>query len=241
MRTIAFLLALVCLMPHSAWAIHGASKASFKAIDEQLDRAYSIQHFWKDSQGNDVSIDETMRKLNFEKGLIDQNGARIAELERHMESLKRDRDLARSKAIHLTLVAYGVVPEYDGGKPAMPSGTVVHPSFAGKQATWIAVAGENAPRPVITPKGEEKEIPKAVELITGKEPDGVTFPDGVTMIFPQFFEERDAHGHLPSVEALAALLIHEQRHFVQFTTPGQGDKMTWYERELAAHKADLSE
>ncbi len=240
MKASNFFLGVVFLLPKNVWAIHPASPDAIQQIKDQLDAANLVQNGpFLDKQGNDISIRRIMEVINWQKQ-HNPDPTYMAEQERHLKDRTRDRDLARSKAIHLTLVAYGVVPEYDGGKPKMPIGTMIDPDFAGKQAAWIAIAGENADRTYINSKGELKKIKKA-ENKKHEEPDGVTSSDGVTIIFPQFFERKDAHGNHPSPAALASILMHEQRHFVQFTTPGQADKMTWNEREKSAHDADMGE
>lgn len=242
MKAAQFLLAVVFLVPSDGWAIHPASSDAILSIQAQLDRANLIQDGpFLDAQGNDISIKATMNALDWQKlHNPDPNKAYMAAQERHLKDLTQGRDLARSKAIHLTLAAYGIVPTDKAGRLIMLRGAIVVPDYAGKTATWIVVAGDNAPRSALTPEGSVITTQKAVDKVTGKEPSGITYLDGVTKILTKSFEPTPKGNSMSPLD-LALLLIHERRHFIQYVTPGKGDKLTFNKAEVDAYLDDLGE
>ena len=238
MRRVVVLFSLLFLPWQRVWALHPASADDLRAIQDKLDQANLIQYDLADSSGNDLSIRRTKRDLDLAR--LTGNKLEIEELDRQIQSLIRQRDLARCKAIHMTLAAYGIVPTNSQGRLRMPHGTIVVPLFAGRTATWIAIAGDNKKRQAIKPDGTVTTIDAANDPVTGKEPNGVTDLDGVTTILSETFE-RDLKGNSIRPLDLALLLIHEQRHFKQYVTPGKGDKLHFNAAELDAHQADLGD
>ncbi|MCX5795265.1 MAG: hypothetical protein NTY77_07225 [Elusimicrobia bacterium] len=231
---------MVLLPSINVWALHPAAADAVKAIQAELDRANLIERGLTDNQGQDISLAKTIEDLEKESNFIDPNRTTVEYLKQRVQALTQERDVARDKAIHLTLAAYGIVPTDKAGRLMMLRGAIVVPDYAGKTATWVVVAGDNAPRSALTPEGSVVTTPKAVDKVTGKEPSGVTYLDGVTKILTKSFEP-DPKGNSMSPLDLALLLIHERRHFIQYLTPGKGDKLTFNKAEVDAYLDDLGE
>jgi hypothetical protein len=144
------------------------------------------------------------------------------ELTAEIDSLKRQRDLDRDRAIHMTLRAYGLVrTDAATGALVMPEGKLVMTSpIKGQDIHWIAIAGDNEGRWVLNQKGEAVHIPP-FRSPTGKGSSAFTVVDGVTTLLEPAFQT-------PGL--LAMTLLHEQTHFNQYITA----EMSYAEREIAA-------
>ncbi len=218
------LVAISLFLPaHTAFAIGPASKENVAAIEEYLADARLVE---KNIAKAYESWKENTRRTP-------PDSRTVAAFERKISELKRERDLFRDKAIHLTLRAYDILPVDGSGKLVYPQGGILVPGdFAGKKAHWIPVAGENIPRPTLDAKGKPYTIPKAKDPKTDREPIAFTPYDGVSTLFPgEPFQ---------SPTDLALALYHEKVHFEQYITPGQGDVLSFSEREMKAWSAEMS-
>lgn len=210
-------LLIACLLPGGAWAIHPATTT--KDIDDAIRKGNSIQFTIDQIQGD-------LSDLDGKKFKTMQDLAKIGQLEGAIKGLQKDRDIAFHQAIKKALVAYGLAPDAGSGQPAMPTGTTVHPKYKGRHAEWIVVYNPDPARSMLDNSGRPDPI-SGNPLECGRGVCGQTGADGVTVIY----------GTVRRAGDLAVLLYHEQLHFEQFTTAGQGDKLTRYNREINAWQA----
>lgn len=130
------------------------------------------------------------------------------------------------EAGQLALIAYDIVPTDGLGRAKMPQGDSVSRGPAGgKHVYWLLVADVN--RPIAWQRPDGSAAPSTP--VPGN-PNGATTPDGVSRLFPQAFQSPDW---------LAGVLVHEETHFQQYTTPQLGDIKTPAELEVDAYNADL--
>lgn len=158
------------------------------------------------------------------KELLKVKPSARVQLESDIAALKRQQILEFNHAIHLTLRDYDLVYVDPFDRVKMPQGVLVHPGLAGKTATWIPIAAATEERTLPLKNGDTRVLP------VRPEDSALTGADGVTIIKPEAFTT-------PGL--LALTLLHERKHFDQFTTPGQGDKFTSPELEIPAYEAQL--
>lgn len=135
---------------------------------------------------------------------------------------EKERDLARNKAIHITLLAYGITPADASGNPEMLKGiAVTNDASKGLLRHWHAIAADNTKEHWGQgADGVLMNVPPADSRTMA-----LTGSDGITTLFESAFE---------SPAYLALILRHEREHFKQFVTPGKGDKLTDNERDKEA-------
>lgn len=139
----------------------------------------------------------------------------------------RDQALLRNKAIHLTLVSYGITLEGANRKPVQPSGQIqLRDAFQGRTISWSPVADDGRAY-IAENKGRAIPTPPVNKQTT----EAMTWSSGVTLIYEKAFLDPDM---------LAVVLFHEHEHFAQFTTPGSTANMSFHEREAAAWQKTAS-
>lgn len=132
---------------------------------------------------------------------------------------KAKKYAALTKAIHMTIEAYGLEPD-------KPIGTSVMQSTNGRKLTWLPVAREMEAHEIERLNGSRSEIEQPKEKVYG-----ITYPDGTTFMDPSVFE--DGPGFL------ASYLLHERIHFEQITTDGKASKLTYAALQEEAYKAQV--
>jgi hypothetical protein len=136
--------------------------------------------------------------------------------------LAREEDkqsAARTKAIHMTILAYGL-------EPASWSGTSVMPMTKKRTITWMPVARESEARQVQSADGSLQDVKQ-----DKKDYVGLTYQDGVTVLPPKAFEKGPGY--------LASILLHERTHFEQITTDGKGNVMSYAEAQKEAYQTQV--
>jgi hypothetical protein len=212
-----FLVGTFCFLPFRGWAIHSPVDSNdVRATDDLIRSGNSIQNAIDLKQGNLAVLEGKDYKTA-------QDRADIALLDVQIKGLKRDRDVVFHQAIKKTLVVYGLAPDNGSGLPVMPTGMTVHPHYKGRQAEWIVIYQGDPERTMFDNNGRPDSIKRDL-LQCGPRGCGHTGSDGVTVIY----------GQLSTAGDLAVLLFHEQIHFQQFTTSGQGDRLTHNDREIQA-------
>lgn len=155
------------------------------------------------------------RRIEPDQRLIARQDAIIA-------GLQKQRETSMLDAIAKTLIAYDIVPGRNG-VPQTPSARSVVPGFEGPPWTWTIRYGVEHVRVSLATRSGVVHYPAPTMRERGR-----TTPDGFTVIWGEFSDPR----------LLALLLVHELRHFEQFTTPGKGDAWTRAEFELDAYAAE---
>lgn len=152
------------------------------------------------------------------KGIKDKAGPNSdsPEIKAAIARLTVRRDTERDRAIHMTLLAYGIVPADRENHPEDQFGSSVVPGpYNGKRAHWIPIASDNETRQTTTASGAPlPQDPCPPDEETGQPQQACTFRDGVTLLYPEAFG---------SPALLASTLFHEHVHFRQFITAGKGD------------------
>ncbi|OGR91458.1 MAG: hypothetical protein A2V88_06630 [Elusimicrobia bacterium RBG_16_66_12] len=171
-------------------------------------------------QAEIVTLQEKQKKLGREFSTTAHY--EMIRISNEIASAEKDRDLARNKAIHITLLAYGVTPADSSGKPEMLKGiAVTNDASKGLLRHWHAIAADNTKeRWGQGTDGVLMNVPPANSKTMA-----LTGSDGITTLFEPAFEN-------PAY--LALILRHEREHFKQFITPGKGDKLTDNERDQEA-------
>lgn len=198
MRILVLLCALSAVSARNAHAIRQATQAEIDAIEAQISTA----------KGMDEKIDLAKTKLEAASSSIEASKANLRALERDVEREEAKQRAARTKAIHMTILAYGLTPD-------QPSGRSVMRSTKDRTITWLPVAGEGEDRLVQSAKGNLGRRPS--KMPAGNIA-GVTYPDGVTYIPASTFNRGPGF--------LASVLLHERIHFEQYTTDGKGNVMS---------------
>ncbi|MEQ1919055.1 MAG: hypothetical protein ABL955_07635, partial [Elusimicrobiota bacterium] len=145
-------------------------------------------------------------------------------LDSALTRLNRDRKAAYEQAMWLTMRAYDIIPFADN-EPILDDGvSVLRSPENGKHITWIPIFDDVGPKPDQDEFGRNPGIRKVGPNIAGN-----TASDGVSRIFPGAFN---------SPAELASILVHEQLHVRQNTTPGMGDTMTTAELEVEAYEEE---
>jgi hypothetical protein len=193
----------------NAFAVNFASKTDIDAIEAQLLTA----------QGMDDKIRKARLKYEAADSNIETSKADLRGLKRDVEREEAKQRAARTKAIHMTIQAWGLAP-------AKLSGTSVMRWTKGRTITWLPVAGKIEDRQVESPKGKLGLSKKPSEPA-----DAVTYPDGVTYISESRFLRGPGY--------LASVLLHERTHFEQFTTEGTGNVLSRAQRQEQALQAEV--
>ncbi|MDE2290946.1 MAG: hypothetical protein KGL53_02590, partial [Elusimicrobia bacterium] len=180
---------------------------------------------------------------NFDQWLHDQ-----------LEPYRARRDAIMQEAIDGTLVAYGILPAGDDGKPIMPTGDAVDPLLKhyglDGPVTWKVVFRAPPPTERVVAAGHwtvHGTIPPLVQRLSAddiRQHNGVTTPDGVTFIWPDFgYREKDHPEiiHTMSAPALARLLFHELNHFRLKTSKTTAGALGQNEEEVRVCDKDLKE
>lgn len=197
---------VVLLAPLMAFALKKASGDEIKTTQEQILTARRM----------DEQIGAAQEILINYLKTPNANPEVIRRYERAIQREKDKQDAAFTKAIHMTIRAYGLEPKY-------PSGTSVMPSTKGREISWLPVARDDLPHFIQDVKGSTTLHPQSRRIYYGK-----TTKDGVTYIDRTAFDR--------GVGWLAATLLHEQLHFEQFTTRGRGDSLSVAGREEEARR-----
>ena len=138
---------------------------------------------------------------------------------KEVDALARERDLAYSKAAHLTIEAYDLNPPRLSGRNCRQG------AFQGFPAHWIVVAGDREALTVIDRDDEPHTYPAP-----GIQDSAALLQTGVLFLYPDAFNRI---GHL------ASIIWHERIHFIQATggRPAQG--LSTEEREIEAYGSML--
>ncbi len=208
MKTLVLVGVMAFASAQDAFAIKAASSAEIAAIQKQI------------FVGNrmDADVKDAELKVVLAKTARESEG-KILELKNALAREQDKQSAARTKAIHMTILAYGL-------KPASWSGKSVMTSTKDRTITWMPVARESAARQVQSADGALKDVKQDKEDYVG-----LTYPDGVTALPPKAFEKGPGY--------LASILLHERTHFEQFTTDGKGNKMSYAEAQKEAYKAQV--
>lgn len=185
---------------------------SDKAAFEQIYKLLDFGHIYNRSIGEfEIKLEKELR--------IHGNSENAQVLRSKIESFKSDRDRNYSKAAHLVAKVYDIAPN-------PPVRNSVLPGFQGTQARWSFVSMELRPLTVVGADGkvEVRQVPPNAAAISS--------PDGSVVLSPLAFANSD-------VPMLAAYILHEKRHFEQYTTRGLGDSMSQPDREADAYLTTL--
>ncbi|MEQ1918310.1 MAG: hypothetical protein ABL955_03865 [Elusimicrobiota bacterium] len=207
------ILALFVLSARSAFAIKPASQSEIDAIEAQLLIA----------NGMDAGIEKAKLKYKAAETNIETNMADLHALKIDVEREEAKQRAARTKAIHMTILAYDLTP-------SKPDGTSVMPLTKDRTIAWQPVADEIDDRQVQGTTGKLNPAPKPV-LKSGGIIAGLTYQDGVTVIPQSSFNFGPGY--------LASVLLHERTHFEQYTTDGKGNAMTTAERQQEAYQSQV--
>lgn len=138
--------------------------------------------------------------------------------------LEKAQKNAAEQALWLTARAYDIIPFADN-LPILDEGTsVLWSKEKGASITWLPVFEENGKKNL----QDESGAPAGFRTV-GSGIAGNTASDGISRVFPAAFS---------SPEMLASVIIHEQRHFIQNTTDGEGNKKTTAELEVEAYEEE---
>ena len=139
MKRFIALLVISCLAIGQALAIRPASKKEYDRIQKYLTEAERIDK---------VEIVKLKRQETAVANIF-TSAAHYERIRIHNEITyaEKERDLARDKAIHITLLAYGIAPADSSGKPDMPKGiAVTNDASKGLLRHWHAIASDNKER-----------------------------------------------------------------------------------------------
>jgi len=209
MRIITVTSFLLVASLQGAFALKPASQSDLDAIEKQL----------ADAKRLDENINAAIKKYSEAAADVKTTGAKRLELDKVVEREMAKQRAARTKAIHMVILAYDLAP-------ASLNGTSVMRWTKDRTITWLPVAGEAEDRQLQNVSGRLKKAKKPPERYSG-----VTFPDGVTYIPESTFKN--------GAGFLASVLFHERTHFEQYTTKGMGDVMSQTEREVNAYQKQL--
>ncbi|MDE2489456.1 MAG: hypothetical protein KGM24_01325 [Elusimicrobia bacterium] len=235
MRVAAFAGLIALLSCRTAFALHPANAAAVRRIAAFIAAAEQEQAALTPLTEKNGKLDRLKKSLGLLLMSGDENNAdfykrQIAQLEAKIKHLSDARDVARDKAIHLTLTAYGIVPADADGRPEEPAGISYMSPEYGRHISWIPYAEDNdRTRIYQNASGSAFNLwgfGRLNRTSTGHKEFALTGVDGVTTV------DRKAFLHGPGF--LALILSHEIVHFRQFTTPSRGPKMTSAQRELEA-------
>lgn len=201
------------------WPVVGWS-AIRRASDAEI---LGIQSTIKKAEGKNEDLREAQANLDRAK-----NDSQKAKYAAQIDSLKKEQEQLYNEAIQLTIKAYEILPP--GRKlptaemlKRCPSNTdpQTHERDPNKHyyVTWTPMFDLHTTKDIVNEfGGSEAKDPLLIDW-------GVTSSDGISRIFPEAF-------HDPA--RLASTIIHELKHFDQFTTPAE-QKLTPGQREVDAY------
>jgi hypothetical protein len=243
MRAAAFAGIIALLSCRTAFALHPANAtavrriAAFIADAKQEHAALTPLIGTKKKKGK---LDRLKKSLGLLLMSGDEDNAdfykrQIAQVKAKIKSLRDARDVARDKAIHLALTAYGIVPAGADGRPEEPVGiSRMQDSENGRRISWIPVAmNDGRTRIPQSASGSAFNffgLGRLLKITARSNLFALTGTDGVTTV------DRTAFLHGPGY--LALTLAHELVHFRQYTTPGRGSRMSYAEREVEAWRKE---
>jgi len=200
-----WLCVVIVMNSSSAFGLDTPSDTSVKDIQKQI---YAANRMDKQI-GDAVALVHRAQRAG-------KSEEEISRLQNGVVREKAKKYTALTKAIHMTIGAYGLEPD-------KPIGTSVMQSTKGRKLTWLPVAREMEAHEIERLNGSRSEIEQPKEKVYG-----ITYPDGITFMDPSAFE------HGPGF--LASYLLHERIHFEQITTDGKANKLT-YAAAHAGHRA----
>ncbi|MBI3505025.1 MAG: hypothetical protein HY059_09305 [Proteobacteria bacterium] len=226
MRRAALLSLLVCLSPEAAHAFRDPGDGpEIRAIEDHIELGRLLQS----------QVDAARRALSADGRSIDNvrpDSRAVQEQQRAIAELERRRDLAYSKALHRIAAAFDLqLPQR--------SGVSVMPGTRGRTIEWVIVAAPRHPRMMMGTDARGRPVPLVVPAPSLDEATGITSFDGVTTVFPEVFYQRTTEVK-NIIRLIAVHLAHERAHFLQYTTPGQGDRMSKGQLENAAYASQRS-
>ncbi len=226
MKTFLMPLVMILLLCRAAYALHSASREDRERIIVLLDDAEQTQKDVDDIAAALRSYREHL-KFDLSQGTpanVREDRDEIENFQEQLESRMDHLTVARDKAIHLALTAYGIVPADADGVPIAPAGVSSMPDEErGLPIVWTPRAQDNDQmRPYWDNHGRQKAAS------TGHQVFALTGSDGMTVV------DQSAFRHGPAF--LALILSHELIHFQQYTTPGWGSNLTVAEQEVDAWK-----
>lgn len=184
---------------------------------------------------SDISVEDIQNQIYAANRLDKQIGDAVALVLKAQREEKTEEEISRlqnrvlrekakkyaalTKAIHMTIEAYGLEPDKS-------IGTSVMRSTKGRKLTWLPVAREMEAHEIERLNGSRSEIAQPKEKVYG-----ITYPDGTTFMDPSVFEEGPGF--------LASYLLHERIHFEQITTDGKANKLTYAALQEEAYKAQV--
>lgn len=203
-----FLACVVCAAgAQSAFALKKASSSEVREIQAQIYLANKMDSAIREAEGRLV----VAKNSPF-------NAGKVIELDKALAREINKQSAARTKAMHMTILAYGL-------EPVGWSGTSVMPWTKGRTIHWQPVAREREARQIQNADGKFRDVKQGGDYA------GITYIDGVTYMDPSAFEKGPGF--------LASYLLHERVHFEQFTTAGKGDAMTYAEAQKEAYQAQV--
>ena len=208
MRILLFFCAFCAAGIPSAYAIKHASPAEIDVIQKQIFLANKM-----DAEVRKADLDLHIAKVS------KAGDANIIALEKTLAREKDKQNAARTKAIHMTILAYDLAP-------VNHRGTSVMPWTKDRQIEWLPVAHEIEARQIQNSDGTLKNSSQPKKPVLG-----VAYPDGVVYLAPAAFEK--------GVAVLASAILHERIHFEQMTTAGKGNIKSRAEAEAEAYKAEM--
>lgn len=207
--TIKFWLgAILSINSLNAFAINPASPTAIADIQKQIYAA----------NGMDLQIGIAVQAVN-DAERLKLSPEKIDALKKQVEREKAKKNAALTKAIHTTIIAYGLESNKSTGKSVMP-GT------RGREISWLPLAREMEAHEIESIRGARNPIEQPRDEIVG-----ITYPDGTTFMDPSAFLNGPGY--------LASFLLHERIHFEQITTDGKANKLTLAKIEEEAYQAQV--
>lgn len=207
MRLILALPIMMCLIQNAA-ALKTAIAQDYREIEKQISAK-------KDAEDDIVNRNSD---LNDARG----NKPEERRIKTEIARLMKVRKNAAEQALWLTIRAFGIIPFVDN-LPMLDEGTsFLRSKEKGKHIKWLPIFADTIELPLQDENGDPAGDRDANPNVVGN-----TASDGVSRILPEAFS---------SPEMLASIIIHEQRHFIQNITAGEGDKKTTAELEVEAYE-----
>lgn len=207
---------LLLLLTDVAVALKPANPADEKAISALLKSAEELS----------AGIRHEAHELQMARSALmpsKEQRNKLTALPPKISAWQAQHDAKVASAVELTLRTYGIVPVVNGSL-RMPRARSVAKDFEGPERIWSIRFGRELALGPIRSNTVEHRYPEPKRDDRGR-----TFPDGTTVIWGYFGGDS---------RLLALLLYHELRHFEQFTTPGQGDRWSFADREKDAYGAE---
>lgn len=201
---------LICAL-QEAWGLQKANPQDYRDIQTQIRKKAAAE---KELQKQDKALKEAGDKA-----------ALVRDIKIEIVRLEKEQKAAAEQAIWLTIRAYDVIG-FGDNEPIFKKGHSVLPSpEKGKEISWLPIFDLSGEKP-----SQNQFGPDGGSRIIGPRVAGNTASDGISRLFPSAFA---------SPVELASYIIHEKRHFIQNTTPGESDKKTTAELEVEAYEEEL--